>query len=95
MHRGADGCFEFLFATIAAVPDRSYWWLWFLFCSAFSKKQDDGYMVALLFNEKTQESTFAVYDATQLRRSAGPSVGVGYSSNIGALIIAHTILGYP
>ena len=47
-------------------------------------------MVALLFNEKTQESTFAVYDATQLRRSAGPSVGVGYSNNIGALIIAHT-----
>ena len=32
-------------------------------------------MVDLLFNEKTQESTFAVYDATQLRRSAGLSVG--------------------
>eukprot|EP00439_Symbiodinium_sp_Y106_P008010 s5560_g1.t1 len=26
-------------------------------------EEDDGYMVALLFNEKTQESTFAVYDA--------------------------------
>ncbi|CAE7214973.1 CCD1 [Symbiodinium natans] len=26
-------------------------------------EEDDGYMVALLFNEKTQESTFTVYDA--------------------------------
>ena len=33
---------------------------------ACSAAQDDGYLVALLFNEKTQESTFAVYDASCL-----------------------------
>ena len=33
--------------------------------------QDDGYMVALLFNEKTQESTFTVYDAACLGTAPG------------------------